>query len=237
MNQIEKEDLEDFLSGMTEERHRVYAKYMDLYKESIEIKANYCKRFVNTDEVLSDAIMAINSAFEEIYDFYCNEIDIIESKINFKSIFNRHLSKHVRINELENRPLSQTIKIDFHKTVSKTNKKDIYADYYNSNPIIEGSDLNNASEIGLVNNDYSGSEENMMVAEVKQLVDFLTPEKDSDGYKDVCDRFVDNKTLQQIADDPRNDGVRRQTIHKRIFTYIEKLKKKKLALDLKSGRI
>ena len=211
MKQIEMEDYEDYMQGGTENRHRIFLKYLKQWEDTIRRKGVKFKRYIRPDEIQSDAVMAIDLMFEEVGE----KLEEVHAKINLFDIFCKYLSRTARENEANNQPLTRAIKTNFKNTVAKTKKKHIYEGYETSSPV--------SSETTLVDVDYTGSDEHDRKAQIKDLIHVIAPDDDSPIHQDLCARFIDGHTMRQIAESPRNEGMSKQGVAKRLGRYMEKI--------------
>ncbi len=214
MKELEFEDFQDYMAGNKEDRHRIFLKYIELYKKTIKAKESQFKKMLSEAELKSDAVLAIDSMFCEID----KRIKEAKKEISLHVLFNKHITQIARNDIRDKQPLSRSVKTQFKKTVSKTKNKDVYEGYENTSVTVP--------ESALVEVDYIGSPDNEHKEHVRELLSIIAPYKNSPIYQDLCDRFIDDKTLREIAEEPRNKGITFQAVSKRMQNYMKRVERK-----------
>lgn len=214
MKNTEIEDLDIWVNGTDKDRERLYLKYLDTYEDHLKSQeSNYA--YVKPEELRSDAVMAIKETFDDldrrvermIKNYKSNKIILINE-------FKKHFKKIARENQRENLPLTHEIRMEYSKTV----RKSTYTNYKKTD--------NSVAVETLFSDEHSFSDSNGKKLEIKQLLRVAAPDEHTDVFKDVCMFYVDGHTLETIAKEPRNDGVSKQAISKRMKRHLAKLHKR-----------
>lgn len=219
MNKLELDDVNSYLHGDEAERQKIVWKYLELYKESIEYKKYDFKQDLKPGEVDSDAVFAIDSCFKEV-TAVLDMLKKAEDHLNIKSIFNKHLMRHLRENKQENQPLVQELKERFKGSV----RDPIYQGYDTMAHMVPESVLKEKAAID--------SPEELVRADMKELLRLLEPDQGTDLYMDLFERYIGGRTLEQISKEPRNKGITKQAVSKRMQNYVARIGEKMKGSEL-----
>lgn len=228
MNKTQLEEIRSFLRGSQKEKEGIFLSYLEKFEDDINFKKKHFKRYLDSTEVDTDAIFAIEEMFIEIDSIISKAENKARtktmSKVNVKNIFNKHLMRFSRENKIENQPLTQVIKLEFGKTV----KKKVYDGYEHCLAVF--------TDEGLVDNRGQDEGDKERHSYVKDVMDYVANDIGTNIYKDFMAHFIDGETLRSIAALDRNKNVTKQEIHRRLKHYINKAHKK-INLENKYGII
>ena len=210
MNKIELDDVRAYLHGDEDERHRIVWKYMELYEKTIQLKGGDFRNNVTPEEVLSDAVLAIDSSFSEIAEILQQVQDSLDPKV----MFNRHLKKILRANKKENQPLAEALRDGFKGSV----RRECYAGYKETSCTVP--------ESVLVTMHYQEDTEEAIRREYKEILGIIKEDQGTDLYRDLIDYYIGGRTMESISNQPRNNGISKQAISKRMKAYMAKISEK-----------
>jgi len=218
MNKSEVEQLRSFLRGSKKDKEAIFLEYLDRFKDDINFKKKHFKRYLDPTEVDTDAIFAIEDMFLEAHSFLRNAEERAKvkamSKLNMKTIFNKHLMKFSRENKLANQPLTKVIKCEF----SKTKKGPIYTGYDHSLAVFTAD--------GLIDHSYPEDADKDHLEYVKEVMEIVSEDIGTNIYMDFVDHFIEGNTLVSIAKQTRNKNITKQGVHGRLKRYIARINSK-----------
>ena len=207
-NQIK--DLFEYKEGKETKRSQILLKYLEFYVETIKAKKFNFKGVLSEEDLETDAVFALDEMFKEIQIY----LDKLVTPEVFHRVFNRHFQKIARDNVQENQPLTKSLRRGFSRTV----RGSVYKDYKHAHTT--------ASESNLVQVTFQDGPEGLLQDNIRELLTLIKPDAQSDSYEDLCEKYVDGMTYQQIADQPRNQGVTKQAVWERMDRYKKRLAKR-----------
>lgn len=216
MNKSEIADFLCYLSGSEKDRQVIFTKYLKSYERVIKLNTHQFKWIISAKDMRSNAVLALHECFIELEAEYMHEL----GKISLFSKFCTKLKAEARKEERENLPLTKALKLTYKAHVGP--KKAYIYEGYNEKSF----DYVNTFIDELSDNKYEGESELEYRKHLSELIDFMIPDKNTNLYLNLVDRFVDGRTVKEIAMEPRNRGLSASTIGTHMKKYMEELRYK-----------